>query len=79
MITPNTTATGIAIVTASESLDDDKALVCCWSVQLQDDWGVAVIETDEILVVVDIDVSVNVGGTVSVTVVVDTCSVHVVE
>ena len=77
MITPNTTTTGITIITVSESLDDDDALVCCWPLQLQDDWGVAVIVMDEILVVVDIDVTVD--DIVFVTVVADICSVVVID
>ena len=73
MIMPNTTTTGITIITVSESLDDDDALVCCWPLQLQDDWGVAVFVMNEILVVVDINVTID--DTVFVTVVADICSV----
>ena len=74
MITPNTTTIGIQMVTASESLDDDEALVCCWSEQLQGDWGVAVIVTDEILVMIDV---VNIGiNTLLVTVVGNTCTLQ---
>ena len=42
MITPNTTTTGTVVITTLETLDDE-ALVCCWSEQPQDDWGVVVV------------------------------------